>query len=75
MMVTKKDMKMRRKRMSHALTSCLLLLTTMLLLASCGAESGKFRLEGRLRNMNQGEFWVFSPDGAIDGINTIKVRD
>lgn len=61
--------------MSHALTSCLLLLTTMLLLASCGAESGKFRLEGRLRNMNQGEFWVFSPDGAIDGIDTIKVRD
>lgn len=61
--------------MSHALTSCLLLFTTMLLLASCGAESGKFRLEGRLRNMNQGEFWVFSPDGAIDGIDTIKVRD
>ena len=44
-------------------------------LASCGGESGKFRLEGRLRNMNQAEFWVYSPDGTIDGVDTIKVRN
>lgn len=45
------------------------------LLMACGTESGKFRLEGRLRNLNQGEFWVYSPDGGIDGIDTIRVRD
>lgn len=75
MMVTKSDRTMMRKRMSHALTSCVLLLTAMLLLTSCGTESGRFRLEGRFRNMNQGEFWIYSLDGAFEGIDTIKVRD
>ena len=46
-----------------------------LLLSACGTKSGKFRLEGRLRNINQAEFWVYSPDGLIIGIDTIKVRD
>lgn len=46
-----------------------------LLLSSCGTEGGKFRLQGRLRNMNQAEFWIYSPDGGIDGIDTIRVRD
>ena len=45
------------------------------LLTSCGVDSGKFRIEGRLRNMNVGEFWVYSPDGGIDGIDTIPVRE
>ncbi len=45
------------------------------LLCSCGVDSGKFRIEGRLRNMNVGEFWVYSPDGGIDGIDTIPVRE
>ena len=46
-----------------------------LLLLSCGPDSGTFRLEGRLRNMNQGEFWVYSMDGSLAGIDTIRVRD
>ena len=50
------------------------LLGCILLLVACGSDGGKFRLEGRLRNMNQGEFWVYSPDGAIKGIDTITVR-
>ncbi|MBP1541976.1 MAG: AhpC/TSA family protein [Prevotella sp.] len=51
------------------------LLAVLLLLTSCGTESGRFRLEGRLRNLNQGEFWVYSADGAFEGIDTIPVRD
>lgn len=47
----------------------------ILLLAGCGAESGRFRIEGRLRNMNQAEFWVYSPDGVITGIDTIRVKN
>ena len=48
---------------------------TLSLLCSCGVDNGKFRIEGRLRNMNVGEFWVYSPDGGIDGIDTIPVRE
>lgn len=45
------------------------------MMVACGTESGKFRLEGRLRNINQGEFWVYSLDGAMAGIDTILVRN
>ena len=47
----------------------------MLLLTGCGPGRNSFRIEGRLRHMNQGEFLVYSPDGAINGIDTIKVRE
>ena len=50
-------------------------LLALLLLDSCGVDSDRFRLEGRLRNMHQGEFWVYSTDGGIDGIDTIPVRE
>jgi len=46
----------------------------MLFLNSCGVSNGRFRLEGKFLNMNQGEFYVYSPDGAFDGIDTIKVQ-
>ena len=46
-----------------------------LLLTACGVDSEKFRIEGRLRNINQGEFWVYSPDGGIDGMDTMQVRN
>ena len=52
-----------------------LLAVGCLLLGSCGPEGDKFRLSGRLRNINQGEFLVYSPDGGLVGIDTIKVRD
>ena len=46
-----------------------------MLLAACGVDSDRFRLEGRFRNINQGEFWVYSIDGGIDGVDTIQVRN
>ena len=46
-----------------------------LLLVGCGPEGDHFRLSGRLRNINQGDFFVYSPDGAFVGIDTIKVRN
>ena len=46
----------------------------ILLLASCGADSHHFSLEGRFLKMNQGQFFVYSPDGAIRGIDTIMVQ-
>lgn len=45
-----------------------------LLFVSCGPERDKFRLSGRLRNINQGQFLVYSPDGGFVGVDTIKVQ-
>jgi hypothetical protein len=45
------------------------------LLCSCGPGGNNFRIEGRLRHMNQAEFYVYSPDGGINGIDTIKVHE
>lgn len=44
-----------------------------LILVSCGTRSGYFSINGHLLNLNQGEFYVYSPDGIIDGVDTIKV--
>lgn len=52
----------------------LLASSLLVLLASCGTDSHHFALEGRFLKMNQGEFYVYSPDGAITGIDTIKVQ-
>lgn len=43
-------------------------------LSACGGKSGYFKIEGRLMNMNQGEFYIYSMDDATDGIDTIKVN-
>lgn len=53
----------------------LLVIISILSLLACGAGSGRFRIEGRFRNLNQGEFYVYSPDDAIEGFDTIKVSD
>ena len=44
-----------------------------LVLVSCGTKGDYFTLEGRLLNLNQGEFYVYSTDGVIDAIDTIHV--
>ncbi|NPD93203.1 DUF4369 domain-containing protein [Xylanibacter muris] len=46
-----------------------------LILVSCGTDNGHFRIEGRFRNFNQGEFYIYCPDGEMSGIDTIKVAD
>ena len=45
----------------------------LLALTSCGVGNGRFKFEGKFLNMNQGEFYVYSPDGGIAGVDTIKV--
>ena len=49
-----------------------LFLLLVLILISCGTRSGHFKMEGRFLHMNQGELYVYSPDGGIDGLDTIK---
>lgn len=50
----------------------LLLLT--LVMVACGTDGSHFKIEGRLLNLNQGEFYVYSTDGLISGMDTITVR-
>lgn len=48
-----------------------------LVVVACGTPAGQFRLEGRFRNFNQGEFYLYSIDdgkGRIDTINVIEGR-
>lgn len=58
-----------------ALPAALIALAALLALTSCGAGNGRFRIEGRFRNLNRGEFYVYSPDGGTTGRDTIQVVD
>lgn len=50
----------------------LILLT--LVLVSCGVDGKHFKLEGRFLHLNQGEFYVYSTDGLLVGIDTVKIQ-
>ena len=52
----------------------LISLPAFFLLASCGEDSKHFKIEGRLLQINQGEFYLYSSDGTISGFDTIKVQ-
>ena len=45
-----------------------------LVLISCGVRGNHFKIEGKFRNLNQGEFYVYSPDGGMEGMDTITVQ-
>lgn len=49
-------------------------LVAALVCTSCGTDSRHFRIDGRLLHLNQGQFYVYSPDGTINGLDTIKVQ-
>ena len=46
----------------------------VLIFTSCGSRDGYFKLEGHFLKMNQGEFYLYSPDGIITGIDTLKLN-
>lgn len=56
------------KKLAYAIVSFIAFILT-----SCGASSGHFKLEGRFLNFNQGQLYVYSLDGHLNGVDTIKV--
>jgi len=42
-------------------------------LIACSTGSGNMKIDARFLNMNQANFYVYSPDGVISGIDTINV--
>lgn len=56
--------------LTHVLTAA-----ACLMLAACGTDASRVRLEGKLRGIADAEFYIFSEDGAFDGIDTIRIED
>lgn len=52
--------------------ACLLLAA---LFVACGPGKDRIRFEGTLSNINDAEFYVYSEDGAFEGIDTVKITD
>jgi len=49
-------------------------LLVAMILTACGGNSNEFRLKGRLLGINQGEFYVYSVEGDVEGMDTIVVK-
>ena len=47
----------------------------LLLLAACGTPKDRARIEGSISNVRDAEFYVYSEDGAFDGIDTIRIEN
>ena len=46
-----------------------------LLLPSCESETQRFKIEARFTQINQGEFYLYSPDEIIEGIDTVQLQN
>ena len=51
------------------------LLAGCLALLSCGLPKDRVRIEGKFNHISQAEFYVYSEDGAIDGMDTVRIED
>ena len=51
-----------------------LVLMAALMAAACSTDKTHFRLEGKIDNIDQSEFYIYSPGGDFDGMDTIRVK-
>lgn len=49
-------------------------IVALLCFVCCGVDNKHFEIDGKILNMNQGEFYVYDDQGFISGIDTIKVK-
>lgn len=47
----------------------------LLFLVSCGPAKDRMRFEGTLNGISDAEFYVYSEDGAFEGIDTVRITD
>ncbi len=50
-------------------------LLTLLLAMACGPSKDRIRIKGELSNVNEAELYIFSEDGAFDGMDTVRIVD
>ena len=51
------------------------LLGLCFLLSSCGVDKDRARFEGKISSINNAEFYIFSEEGAFEGVDTIRIED
>ena len=51
------------------------LLIAATLVTSCSRDKGTFTIKGKLSNLNQADFLIYSIDGAIQSIDTLHLKD
>lgn len=56
------------------MTTTLVMAFFAFILMACSQTGNKVSIDARFLNMNQADFYVYSPDGAISGIDTIHVQ-
>ncbi|MCF0197435.1 MAG: DUF4369 domain-containing protein, partial [Bacteroidaceae bacterium] len=44
-------------------------------LFACNKASDRVKIQGEFANLQQGEFFIYSSDGAIDGMDSLHIRD
>ena len=52
-----------------------LFIISLLTLLGCGGSAGQFRLCGDFDHLEQGEFYIYSPDGGLDRLDTLRLRE
>ena len=48
-------------------------LALALVAVSCGTDGQHFRVDGRLRNLNQGELYIYSLENGASALDTVKI--
>jgi len=51
-----------------------LLLSVLALLAACGPAKDKVRIEGKFKNLQNAEFYLYAAESAFDGIDTVRIE-
>ena len=52
-----------------------LFILPLLTLLGCGGSAGQFRICGDFDHLEQGEFYIYSPDGGLDDIDTLRLKE
>lgn len=50
-------------------------ITTLLTLLCCSEHPGEVRIRGKFAHLEQGEFFIYSPDGGLDRMDSLHIRD
>ena len=45
-----------------------------LVFVACGGGGERFKLKGKFKNLNQGEFYVYGLDGGLAEVDTIRIE-
>lgn len=53
----------------------LLYISAILTLLGCENTAGRFRIRGTFDHLEQGEFYIYSPDGGLDRLDTLRLQD